>query len=278
MQPDQQTNQALHKKLPIDADERVIAVYRHHWFAYVYSWAITVLVVIGIFGLAWILTADASSMAASYRTAILAGSAFFGIIVLVGGLIPAYLRSQEQLVLTDESLLKLLKPTLLSHKVDQLGLQHVADVSVNQNVIGTMLNFGTLTIETAGEQRTSYDFLMVPNPTSVAQQISEQKEDFDAALQGGRIQSKMPNQIPQAPQINPQEYQEFLQFQQMRRMQDQPASSVPQQGQPQQPQPQQPQPQQPSVPTDPYGAQQPTSNQPQDNGDPTNPTFPLQGQ
>lgn len=271
MQPDPQTNQTLHKKLPIDPDERVIAVYRHHWFAYVYSWLITVLVVIGIFGLAWLLTADGGA-AAPYRSAILGGSAFFGIIVLIGGLIPAYLRSQEELVLTDESLLKLLKPTLLSHKVDQLGLQHVADVSVRQNVIGTMLNFGTLTIETAGEQRTSYDFLLVPNPTSVAQQISEQKEDFDAALQGGRIQSKMPNQMPQAPQIDPQEYQEFLQFQQMRRMQQgQPTSSDQSQTQPQQSNT-------PTAPNDPTASQPPTANPPQGTGDPNNPTYPWQSQ
>jgi uncharacterized membrane protein YdbT with pleckstrin-like domain len=230
---DPELNQQLHKKLPIDADENVLAIYKHHWFAYVSTWLITILVVLGILGLTWLLTSGDNSLAA-YRTTIMAIVGLIGFIILVAGSIPAYLRSQEQLVLTDESLLKLLKPTIFSNKVDQVGLQHVADVAVTQDVLGTMFGYGKLTIETPGEQRTSYDFYMVPNPTQAAQQISEMKENFDAALQGGRIASAMPNQMPQAPQIDPQEYQEFLQFQQMRRMQQgqsSPTSGSPQQGQ-----------------------------------------------
>lgn len=247
MQPiNDQTNIALHKKLPIDADEKVLAIYRHHWFAYAYSWIVTVLVVVGMVALAWFLTTSDSS-AQQYRAPILAGVGMFALIVLIGGFIPAYLRSQEQLVLTEESLLKLLKPTIFSHKVDQLGLQHVADVSVNQDFIGTMFGFGTITIETPGEQRTNYDFIVVANPTSVAQQISEAKENFDAALQGGRLQTSLGQ--PATPQIDPQQYQEFLAYQKMVQMQQgqngtQPVadadSSQNNNSQPQPPQPQQP--------------------------------------
>lgn len=218
MQPDQQTDQILHKKLPIDSDEKVLEIYRHHWFAYVSSWAFTIIVVICVFGLAVVLTSFDPTVQ-QYKAAVLVGAALFSLMVLIGGFVPAYLRSQEQLVLTDESLLKLLKPTIFSHRVDQLGLQHVADVSVHQDVIGTMFGFGTITVETEGEQRTNYDFIMVPDPTRVAQQINEQKENFDAALQSGRLETSLG--APAAPRIDPQQYQEFLQYQQMVKMQQQ---------------------------------------------------------
>jgi hypothetical protein len=49
---DEQTNLRLHKKLPIDEDESVLAVYRHHWFAYASNWILGGLLVVVIMGLA----------------------------------------------------------------------------------------------------------------------------------------------------------------------------------------------------------------------------------
>jgi uncharacterized membrane protein YdbT with pleckstrin-like domain len=218
MEINETTSQSLHKKLPIDADEKILAIYKHHWFAYVSSWFISVILVISIIGLATLLTSDSSSPSYAYRGVILAGAGFFCLLILLGGLLPAYLRSQEQLVLTEEALLQILQPTLFSSKVDQLSLQHVTDVSVHQDFFGTMFGFGKITIETPGEQN-NYHFFAIPSPHEAARAISAAHENFDAALQGGRLHSNLTNQMPQTPQIDPQQYAEFLKFQQMQNMQ-----------------------------------------------------------
>jgi hypothetical protein len=195
MEINETTSQSLHKKLPIDADEKILAIYKHHWFAYVSSWFISVILVISIIGLATLLTSDSSSPSYAYRGVILAGAGFFCLLILLGGLLPAYLRSQEQLVLTEEALLQIL-----------------------QDFFGTMFGFGKITIETPGEQN-NYHFFAIPSPHEAARAISAAHENFDAALQGGRLHSNLTNQMPQTPQIDPQQYAEFLKFQQMQNMQ-----------------------------------------------------------
>jgi hypothetical protein len=218
MPVNEQTNQELHKKLPIDADEKVLAIFKHHWFAYVSIWIVTLAIVFCIFGLAYLLTSGADSSVATYRGEILAGAGLFSCFIILAGIVPVYLRSKEQLVLTEEALLQVLQPTIFSSKVDQLSLQHVTDVAVHQDFFGTMFGYGKVTVETPGEQN-NYDFSAVPDPQAAARQISAAHENFDAALQGGRLGSTLGVASTPGPQIDMAEYQEFLEFQKMREKQ-----------------------------------------------------------
>jgi len=212
----------LHSKLPIDADEKILAVYKHHWFAYASVWIVGIFVVILAMSLAVAFGALSSSEGASpdRSTQILVITGFFSVLILAGTSLPVYLRSQEQLVLTEEALLQMLQPSLFASKVSQLSLQHIADVSVRQDFFGTILGYGHITLETPGEQN-NYRFSMLPNPHEAAREIIAAHENFDAALQGGRIATTLGAAMPQAPQIDPQQYQQFLQYQQMLAQQQQ---------------------------------------------------------
>lgn len=219
MQLSESTNQKLHEKLPIDDNEKIIDIYKHHWFAYASSWIITGLVVIVIIAVAVLLTGSDSSSLSQYRAVVVAGACLFGLLVLLGGLIPVYLRSQEQIVLTEEAVLQVLQPSLFSSKVDQLGLQRIDDVAVHQDFFGTILGYGKLTIETPGEQD-NYEFAMVPKPQQVARAITAAHENFTAALQSGRLETTLgAKPQAQAPAIDPEEFQQFLEFQRMQKMQ-----------------------------------------------------------
>jgi hypothetical protein len=211
-----QTDKSLHRNLPIDADEKILAVFKHHWFAYASSWVIGVVMVLVVMGVAVAFTATAQpdSLTDQYRVIILAGASLLSAVILVGTGLPVYLRSQELLVLTEEALLQVLQPSLFNGKVSQLSLQHIADVSVKQDFFGTMLGFGHISVETPGEQN-NYQFSMLPDPHSAARQIINAHENFDAALQGGRLPTKLSTAMPEAPQIDPQQYQQFLQYQKM---------------------------------------------------------------
>jgi uncharacterized membrane protein YdbT with pleckstrin-like domain len=216
MQVNERTDKLLHASLPIEKDEKILAVYRHHWFAYASSWIIGFFIVVVVMVLTTLLTTigtDASGLA-QYRTIIIVGAAIFSAFVLLGTFIPVYLRSQEQVILTEEALLQVLQPGLFSSKIDQLNLQHIADVSVHQDFFGTILGYGHITIETPGEQD-NYQFSMIPIPREVAQEILQAHENYDAAMQSGRISTTLGTPQPEAPTIDPQQYQQFLQYQQM---------------------------------------------------------------
>jgi len=216
MQISPQTLKYLHSKLPIDADENILAVYTHHWFAYVSSWVVGILVTLLVMtsAVAVTMVGDSTSAIVQYRPQVLAISSIFSLLILVGSFIPVYLRSQEQMVLTEEALLQVLQPSLFSSKIDQLGLQHVSDVSVHQDFFGTMFGYGHVIVETPGEQD-NYHFSIVSNPHQVAREISQAHENYNAALMGGRMPSTLGGSPLSMPLIDPQQYQQFLAYQQM---------------------------------------------------------------
>ena len=221
MRPTDKEDYMLHGKLPIGKDEKILAVYRHHWFAYASVWAIAIFIVLAIMGIAWFLTSgDAMSgtnALVEHRSQIMIAAVAFSVFTLVFACIPLWLKSQEQVVLTEEAVLQILQPSLFGSKVSQLNLAHVADVSVRQDFFGTIFGFGKVSIETPGEQD-NYEFFEVPNAQIAAKMIIEAHENFQAALQAGRLPSTLgtdPNKPdPNTPPnyANDPEYQQFLAF------------------------------------------------------------------
>jgi hypothetical protein len=221
MKPSDNLNAQLHKRLPIDDEEQILAVFRHHWFAYFSLWSVALILVLAIMGLAAILSmpaTDATNALSDHRPAILAGAGVLSMVVLLFCGIPVWLRMQEQLVLTDEALLQILQPSLFASKISQLSLPHVADASVRRDFFGTVLGYGKVTIETPGEQD-NYEFIMVSQPENVVKQIITAHENYTSALESGRMPTtwrgaSMQQPAQQAPvQLSAEEYQKFLDYQ-----------------------------------------------------------------
>lgn len=223
METNPQVERALRAKLPIDDDEKIIAIYKHHWFAYFSSWLFSIVLILVVVALVVLLLGSQDAVPAQYRQAVLLGGILLSVIVFGASILPAYLMSQEHLVLTDEAVFQILQPSLLASKVDQLGLGDVGNVSVRQDALGTIFGYGHLMIETPGEQD-NYQFRIVAEPQRIAREIAQESEDFDAAMQAGMISSKRTQEArsryeEQSPtmQIDPQEYKDFLAFQEMKR-------------------------------------------------------------
>ncbi|HET8709036.1 MAG TPA: PH domain-containing protein [Candidatus Saccharimonadales bacterium] len=216
MQVTPETDQLLHSKLPIEANEKILAVYRHHWFAYASNWIVAGLLVLVIMVSAILIVSfggsETNTMA--FREAVVIGAGILSMFIVLGASIPVYLRSQEQLVLSEEALMQVLRPSLFASKIDQLNLQRMDDVSVRQGFLGSILGYGHITVETPGEQD-NYEFLMLPNPHEAAREITHARENYEAAMQSGRLPTTMGAQPAAAPTIDPQEYQQFVEFQRM---------------------------------------------------------------
>lgn len=191
--------QALREKLPIGQHEKILLTTRHHWFAYV-----SIMLTAGL--MCAILAGVLAAVLTERSTLDLSDQVVSGILVLGLGLIafialfslvPVWLKQQEVLILTEESLMQYNKPTLFTSKVSQLNLRHIADVTVKQDAIGSVLGYGHITIETPGEQD-NYEFNVVASPNNVAKAIVEAHENYSAALESGQIQTTL-SQRPMVP-------------------------------------------------------------------------------
>ncbi len=83
------------------------------------------------------------------------------------------------LTLTTESIIQRLQLTPFATKVSQLSLDDIEDVTVTQpGFISNLFNFGTITVETAGEQQ-NFIFRLARNPSFISNQIISTKEAFE---------------------------------------------------------------------------------------------------
>ena len=85
---------------------------------------------------------------------------------------------QTKLTVTDRNVVQIIQKGLLFRQVSQISLANVEDVTSEQKgFFASFLNFGTLKIETAGEQA-NFNFSFCPNPNRVAHIILEAKDNF----------------------------------------------------------------------------------------------------
>ena len=219
-----------HQILPIDPDEKVLAVYKHHIFAYIVPVLGAVLVITILMGLAALMTSQTSLggnpiISVEYQNITFGAALLLSIATAIFMFIPIWLRSQEHIVLTNEAILQVLQPALFASKVSQTGLDHIADVSVRQDFLGTILGYGKLTVETPGEQD-NYEYVYLSSPREAAREIIEAQEIFVAALQSGNLQPKpgsasLTGAVSQRISVNAEEYQAFQKFQQFEQQQKQ---------------------------------------------------------
>lgn len=220
-----------HNKLPIDPDEKLLAVYKHHAFAYILPLIIALFIIGVTLGLTVLMTrSDGISgepiISSDYQQVAYLIAGAFSTAVLVFTYLPIWLRLQERLILTDEAILQVLHTSLFTDKVSQTSLARIADVSVNQDFLGNVFGYGRLTIETPGEQN-NYIYPYLGDPQTAARQIIEAHENFAAALESGRLpttlgnsSSAAPATTPQTITVDPQQYQEFLRYQEQQSRQN----------------------------------------------------------
>jgi uncharacterized membrane protein YdbT with pleckstrin-like domain len=91
-------------------------------------------------------------------------------------LIATFIFRQNRLILTDRNLTQILQYGLFNRKVSQLNMSNVEDVTAIQSgILSTVFNYGTLKIETAGEQM-NFIFTYCPNPGYYAKIILDARE------------------------------------------------------------------------------------------------------
>jgi hypothetical protein len=85
---------------------------------------------------------------------------------------------RNQLTVTDDSIIQHLQRGLFHKHISQLNIGNIEDVTVNQSgILAHMFDYGTITIETAGEQ-SNFTFPYAKDPYNAAKVIIECHERF----------------------------------------------------------------------------------------------------
>lgn len=172
------TAQQAFKLIEFDKDERLLYEVRKHWFGLFLIYATGLLVSLALIGIAL----GAALMGAgddlgtgvnlsSLQLPVILICFLTAILVAIGTAIGAFLYKTNVILVTSDKISQLLNTSLFNRKISQLSIGDVQDVSVHQRgIFAHLFKYGTITIETAGEQQ-NYYFTFVPFPYETAKVI-----------------------------------------------------------------------------------------------------------
>lgn len=167
----------MHNNLTqVDGDEQKLCEVSKHSFGifpiYIYTF---VGVVLGL-GLAYFLL---PTVIQDTNRAFLYAN-LFAVVAIILAVLMVILASMvyrlNRLIVTDRNITQVLQYGLFHRKVSQLNMVNVEDVTAHQEGFAqTVVGYGTLTIETAGEQA-NFKFTFCPRPDYYAKVILEARE------------------------------------------------------------------------------------------------------
>jgi uncharacterized membrane protein YdbT with pleckstrin-like domain len=112
-----------------------------------------------------------------YRAVLIFAGLIMGVLTIGVTAIAGYLYKNNVMLVTTDKIAQVLYRTLFDRKISQLSIGDVQDVTVTQKgVLARMFNYGTVVIETAGEQQ-NYTFTFVPDPYMCSKAIVGAHED-----------------------------------------------------------------------------------------------------
>lgn len=185
----------------VGPDEHVMCVVYQHPFGLIFIYLATFLCLLfALIGIVSFLPSIFNDTNAIYSLI----SLFSILIVLAVGALLAMatiVYRQSKLTVTDRNIVQVVQKGILIRKVSQLSLANVEDVSSEQKgFFSTAFNFGTIVVETAGEQA-NFMFAYCPNPHRVAKIILQAKDDFLATTgQTGSYRNRIYTKQPDATQ------------------------------------------------------------------------------
>ena len=161
--------------IEFDDEEQLLAEVRKHPFG------LLVIVGLGAFIAVTVFVSVIAIVASGFLDSVGLGgsleslSVFFGfvlsIFIVIATFINAHLYRNNVVFVTNEKLAQVLFISLFHRKISQLSIGDVQDVTVQQNgFLPNAIGYGTLVIETAGEQQ-NYTFTFVPEPYETSKVI-----------------------------------------------------------------------------------------------------------
>ena len=161
-----------------EADEKVLFVLKQHPFGIILIYIISVTAfIIALAMTSYLLPSMFSSASEVYILwfVIALGAALILFVVLI---LSSFVYNQSKLTLTNKKIVQIAQKSIFDRKISHLSLANIEDVTSDQRgILANMFNFGTIKVETAGEQA-NFIFVLCPDPHRVARIILESKDNF----------------------------------------------------------------------------------------------------
>jgi len=161
-----------------EADEKVLFVLKQHPFGIILIYIISITAfIIALSMTSYLLPSLFTSASEVYVLwfVIALGAALILFVVLI---LSSFVYNQSRFTLTNKKIVQINQKSIYERKISHLSLANIEDVTSNQRgILANMFNFGTIKVETAGEQA-NFIFVLCPDPHRVARIILESKDNF----------------------------------------------------------------------------------------------------
>ncbi len=161
----------------IDPNEHILAIAYQHPFALILMFiAVFISFLVAMLIIGFLLPTVFGSTTAYALVALFAGVSIILLCLIIA--VATFVYRQSRLTVTDRNVIQVLQQGVYNRKVSQISLANVEDVtSHKKGFFANMFNFGTVKIETAGEQA-NFVFSFCPDPNKVSKIILDAKDDF----------------------------------------------------------------------------------------------------
>lgn len=163
------------KLIEFDSEEELILEIRKHPFGLVGIYVMGFVVVFAMMALVvasdQLFDVDGLGELSVLQPFVAVGGGLLAIGALISTAIGAYIYQSNVIFITSEKIAQVVYKNIIDRKISQLSIGDVQDVTVSQSgIFARIFNYGTLVIETAGEQQ-NYTFSFVPKPYESSQAI-----------------------------------------------------------------------------------------------------------
>lgn len=136
----------------------------------IYFWVLGIAIALGVIGYLAGPSVFETVSDGTYQL-ILAGVIVSLALMIIILIIATYVYRLSLLVVTDKNLIQITQQGLFTRHVARFTMEDVEDVTAIQNgIFATLLNYGTLTVQTAGTQD-NFNFTYCPDPNHYAKAI-----------------------------------------------------------------------------------------------------------
>lgn len=172
------------KNIEFDGEEKLVCEIKKHPFglsAIYFGGVFSAVAVLAIFIIAGQFASESGSAdlvgnTSKFADIMAIGGGILALFIIIVTAIGAYLYKHNVILVTSQKVAQLLSNSLFNRKISQLGIGDVQDVTVKQKgIFAHMFKYGTIIVETAGEQQ-NYTFTYAPDPYQCARNIISARE------------------------------------------------------------------------------------------------------
>lgn len=145
----------LHHSFPSqEGDEAVFVFARPYWFAFMPTLLIFIFIFLGSVGAQLYTSTQPMGISLYSMNAVIVAIGIFQLLALIVFLVAVLDYYFDIIVVTDRRLVDIDQEQLFYRKISELNLRDVEDITFERNgFFQTMLNYGSITVQTAGEAR-----------------------------------------------------------------------------------------------------------------------------